>query len=228
MLTAYYQSDTLLYYYIVPEKSTDFLYSEQQAIFERRIEERMKKRVCCFMFLLVMIVCVTFSGVSHGIELNPIKERIEETIKLGESNPGKKIFETDLVKSAIFGNWPNYGGGLIKTKLVDLAVMTAMMRKARKNIKEEDAHAMMASDILTISYKGGEDVFKIKLSQSGRIIEPIKMVKPDMSKKSANDHVVFYSASFPYAKLNLEEKATILILKDFGDEKHEVDFARIK
>ena len=133
MLTVYYQSDTLLKYYVIPEKSTDFLYSEQQAIFERRIEERMKKRVCCFMFLLVMIVCVAFSGVSHGIELNPIKERIEETIKLGESNPGKKIFETDLVKSAIFGNWPNYGGGLIKTKLVDLAVMTAMMRKARKS-----------------------------------------------------------------------------------------------
>jgi len=106
--------------------------------------------------------------------------------------------------------------------------MTAMMRKARKNIKEEDAHAMMASDILTISYKGGEDVFKIKLSQGGRIIEPIKMVKPDMSKKGAKDHVVFYSASFPYAKLDLEENATILILRDFGDDKYEVDFSRIK
>ena len=117
---------------------------------------------------------------------------------------------------------------LIKTKLVNLAVMSAMMRKARKDIKEEDAHAMMASDILTISYRGGEDVFKIKLSQGGRIIEPIKMIKPDMSKKGAKDHVVFYSVSFPYAKLNLEERATILILKDFGDEKHEVDFSRIK
>ena len=188
----------------------------------------MKKTISCSMFLLVLIMCVAFSDVSHGIELNPIKERIEDTIKLGESNPGKKIFETDLVKSAIFGNWPNYGGGLIKTKLVNLAVMSAMMRKARKNFKDEDAFAMMESDLLTISYRGGEDIFKIKLSQRGRLIEPVKMVRPNMDRKGVKDHVIFYSVSFPYAKLDPEEKTTILILKDFGDEKHVVDFSRIK
>ena len=188
----------------------------------------MKKRISCFMFLLVPIMCIAFSGISYGIELNPIKERIEDTIKLGEKNSGKKIFDTDLVKSAIFGNWPNYGGGLIKTKLVNIAVMSAMLRKSRKNLKEEDAFVMVQSDLLTISYRGGEDVFKIKLSQRGRIIEPVKMVKPNMSRKGAKDHVVFYSVSFPYAKLDLEEKTTILILKDFGDEKHVVDFSRIK
>ncbi|MHC4308035.1 MAG: hypothetical protein ACYSR7_05370, partial [Planctomycetota bacterium] len=163
----------------------------------------MKKRVSYFIFLLVLIVCMASSGVSYGIELNPVKERIEDTIKLGVSNPGKKIFETDLVKSAIFGNWPNYGSGLIKTKLVNLAVMAAMKRKARKNFKEEDAHAMMGSDVLTISYRGGEDVFKIKLSQNGRLIEPVKMARPNTDKKGVKDHVAFYSVSFPYAKLNL-------------------------
>jgi len=188
----------------------------------------MKKTISCSMFLLALMMCVAFSAVSHGIELNPINERIEETIKLGEKNPGKKIFETDLVKSAIFGNWPNYGGGLIKTKLVDLAVMAAMKRKARKNFKEEDAHAMMGSDVLTISYRGGDDVFKIKLSQGGRVIESVRMLRPDMSKKSENGHAAFYSVSFPYAKLDLEKRTTILVLKDFGDEKYEVDFSRIK
>ena len=188
----------------------------------------MKKSISCFMFLLVLIVCAAFTGVSHGIELNPVKERIEDTIKLGVSNPGKKIFETDLVKSAIFGNWPNYGGGLIKTKLVNLAVMSAMMRKSRKNLKEEDANAMMGSEMLTISYRGGEDVFKIKLSQNGRLIEPVNMARPNTDRKGVKDHVIFYSVSFPYAKLNLEGETTILILKDFGDEKHVVDFSRIK
>ncbi len=188
----------------------------------------MKKSIRCSMFPLVLILCVAFSDVSHGIELNPIKERIEETIKLGEKNPGKKIFETDLVKSATFGNWPNFGGGLIKTKLVDLAVTAAMKRKARKNFKEEDAHAMMGSDVLTISYRGGEDVFKIKMSQGGKIIEPVRMLRPDMSKKGANGHAAFYAVSFPYAKLNLEDRATILVMKDFGDDKYEVDFSRIK
>ncbi len=188
----------------------------------------MKKRESCLMFLLVLIMCVAFSGIAHGIELNPINERIEDTIKLGEKNPGKKIFETDLVKSAIFGNWPNYGGGLIKTKLVNLAVMSAMMRKSRKNFKEEDAHAMMGADVLTISYRGGDDIFKIQLSQGGRIIESVKMVRPNKDRKGAEDHATFYSVSFPYAKLDLDEEATIIILKDFGDEKHEVDFSAIK
>ncbi len=188
----------------------------------------MKKSISCSIFLFVLIMCVAFSDVSHGIELNPIKERIEETIKLGEKNPGKKVFETDLVKSATFGNWPNYGGGLIKTKLVDLAVMAAMKRKARKNFKESDAHAMMGSDLLTISYRGGDDVFKIKLSQGGRLVESVRMLRPDTSKARANGHAAFYSVSFPYAKLDLEERATILVLKDFGDEKYEVDFSRIK
>jgi len=188
----------------------------------------MKKRLSGFMFLLVLIMCVAFSGVSHGIELNPVKEQIEDTVKLGETNPGKKIFETDLVKSAIFGNWPNYGGGLIKTKLVDIAVMSAMKRKARKNLTEEDVRAMIESDVLTISYRGGQDVFKIKLSQHGRFIEPLKMVRPDMDKKDVADHVFFYSISLPYAKLDLEGRTTILILKDFGEEKHVIDFSRIK
>ncbi len=188
----------------------------------------MKKTISCSILLLVLTTCVAFSSASHGIELNPIKERIADTIKLGEKNPGKKIFETDLVRSATFGNWPNYGGGLIKTKLVDIAVMAAMKRKARKNFKEEDAHAMMGSDVLTITYRGGEDVFKIKLSQGGRTIEPVRMLRPDLSKKDVNGHAAFYAVSFPYAKLDLDERATILVLKDFGDEKHEVDFSRIK
>ena len=48
----------------------------------------MKKSISCSMFLLVLIICVALSGVSYGIELNPIKERIEETIKLGEKKSG--------------------------------------------------------------------------------------------------------------------------------------------
>ncbi len=92
----------------------------------------MKMKLRCLSFLLVLIMCVSFTSVSHGIELNPAKEQIEDTIKLGESNPGKKIFATEFIKQAIFGKWPKYGGGMVKTKLVDLAVMSAMMRKARK------------------------------------------------------------------------------------------------
>ncbi len=187
----------------------------------------MKTRLSYLSFLLALIMCVSFTNVSRGIELNPVKEQIEDTIKLGESNPGKKIFETGFIKQAIFGNWPKYGGGLVKTKLVDVAVMSAMMRKARKSLNKEDAFSMMTSDVLTISYRGGDDVFRIKLRQGGTLIEPAKMRRPEMRDKEPKEHA-FFIASFPYSKLDLNARSTIVVIKDFGEEKYQVDFSRIK
>ncbi len=188
----------------------------------------MKAKLSYICFLLVLIICVSFTNVSHGIELNPVKEQIEDTVKLGESNPGKKIFETEFVKQAIFGKWPNYGGGIIKTKLIDLAVMSAMMRKARKNLSEKDAASMTRSDVLVISYRGGDDVFRIKLQQSGSLIEPANMRRPDLRGKDPKEHAAFYLASFPYSKLDPNAKTTIIVIKDFGEERYQVDFSRIK
>ena len=188
----------------------------------------MKIMVSGFSFILVLIMCNVFTSVSYGIEINPVKERIEDTIKIGESNPGKKIFNTEFVKSAMFGNWPKYGGGLVKSKLVDLAVMSAMMRKARKNFTEENVLTIMESNNLSVSYRGGEDIFKIKLMQGGRLIEPVKMVKPDMSKNGAREHAPLFLAVFPYSKIDLKAKTTILVIKDFGEDRHDIDFSRIK
>ncbi len=188
----------------------------------------MKTKLSYLSFLLVLIMCVSFTNISHGIELDPAKEQIEDTIKLGESNPGKKIFETGFVKQAIFGNWPNYGGGMIKTKLVDLAVMSAMMRKARKTLSEKDARSMMTSDVLIISYRGGDDVFRIKLRQGGTLIEPAKMRRPETGGKDPKEHAAFFLASFPYSKLDLNAKTTIVVIRDFGEDRYDVDFSRIK
>ncbi len=188
----------------------------------------MEIRVSRFSFILVLIAFVTFTSVSYGIDANPEKERIEDTIKIGESNPGKKIFNTEFVKPAIFGNWPEFGGGLVKSKLIDLAVMSAMMRKARKKLTEDNVLAMMESNVLSISYRGGVDIFKIKLLQGGRLIEPMKMVKPDTSIKGERKHAPLILAIFPYSKLNLKAKTTILVIKDFGEDRHEIDFSRIK
>ena len=188
----------------------------------------MKTKLSYLCFLIVLIMCVSFTNASYGIELNPVKEQIEDTIKLGESNPGKKIFETGFIKQAIFGNWPKYGGGMVKTKLVDVAVMSAMMRKARKSLKKEDAFSMMASDVLTISYRGGDDVFRIKLRQGGVLIEPEKMRRPERGGRDPKEHASFFIATFSYSKLDLNARTTIVIIKDFGEEKYQVDFSRIK
>ncbi len=188
----------------------------------------MKTKLSYLSFLLVLIMCVSFTNVSRGIELNPVEEQIEDTIKLGESNPGKKIFETGFIKQATFGNWPKYGGGMVKTKLVDVAVMSAMMRKARKGLSGKDAASMTKSDVLVISYRGGDDVFRIKLRQGGTLIEPANMRRPEAGGKDPKEHAAFFIASFPYSRLDLNAKTTIVVIKDFGEEKYQVDFSRIK
>ncbi len=187
----------------------------------------MKTKLSYLSFLFVLIMCVSFTNVSNCIELNPTKEQIEDTVKLGESNPGKKIFEAGFVKQAIFGNWPEYGSGMIKTKLVDLAVMSAMMRKSRKSLSEKDAHSMMNTDVLTISYRGGDDVFMIKLRQGGTLIEPEKMRRPETGGNEPKKHG-FFVASFPYTILDPNARTEIVVIKDFGEERYEVDFSSIR
>jgi hypothetical protein len=189
---------------------------------------RMKAKLSYLGFLLVLIMCVSFTNISHGIELDPTKEQIEDTVKLGESNPGKKIFEAGFIKQAIFGNWPKHSGGMVKTKLVDVAVTSAMMRKSRKTLSKEDALSMMNTDVLTISYRGGNDVFRIKLRQGGALIEPVKMRRPEMGGNDPKEHAAFFVASFPYSRLDLNLRTTIVVIKDFGEDKYQVDFSRIK
>jgi hypothetical protein len=181
----------------------------------------------CFTFFLVFTLFSTLVNVSQGIEVNPTKEQIDEVTKYGEANTGK-IFKTELVAPATFGNWPSFGGGLVKSKLIHLAVISAMKMRAKKNITDEEVNEIMGAKDLTISYRGGADVYKIKLKQGVNLIEPKEMVKPDMKGKDPTKHAIFIVASFPYSKLNPNAKTSIVIIKDFGTDKYEVDFSGIK
>ncbi len=180
-----------------------------------------------FTLLLLLIMYVIFTGTSQGIEVNPTKEQIDEVIKYGEANTGK-IFKTKLVAPAIFGNWPAFGGGLVKSKLIHLAVMSAMKMRAKKNVTEEEVKEIMGTRDLTISYRGGADVYKIKLRQGVNLIEPKEMVKPDLRGKDPTEHAIFIVASFPFSKLDPNARTSIVVVKDFGTDKYEVDFSDIK
>ncbi len=178
-------------------------------------------------FFFISALFFTLVNTSQGIEVNPTKEQIDEVIKYGEANTGK-IFKTELVAPATFGNWPDFGGGLVKSKLINLAVMSAMMKRAKKNLTEETINEIMAEKDLTISYRGGADIYKIKLKQGMNLIEPKEMVKPDLGGKDPTKHAVFFVASFPFSKLDPNAKTSIVIVKDFGTNKYEVDFSNIK
>lgn len=180
-----------------------------------------------FTFFLAFTLFLTPAYVSQGIEVNPTKEQIEKAIKYGEIHKGE-IFKTELVAPATFGNWPAFGSGLVKSKLINLAVMSAMKMRAKKNITEEEINKIITSNDLDISYRGGTDVYKIRLEQGVNIIEPRKMVKPDLRDTGPEKHAVFIVASFPFSKLDPNAKTFIVVIKDFGTDKYEVDFSKIK
>ena len=118
---------------------------------------------------------------------------------------------------------------MVKTKLVDLAVMSAMKRIARKTLSEEEALNVMESNELTISYRGGDDVFRIKLRQGEVLIEPASMKRPEMGGKDPKEHAVFF-----HGKLSVFKTRSGCESYDYGykgfwrRKKYEVDFSRIK
>lgn len=190
-------------------------------------EEEMSKKKCIFIFILILVVCASFVKISEGIEVNPTKELIVAAIDYGKTNY-KKIFQTEYIAPATFGNWPSFGGGLIKSKLVNIAVLSAMKVRAGKELAEEEAQKIIEKNELTISYRGGADVYKIKLRQGERVIKSKEMVKPKMGSKDPTAHAIFIVASFPYSKIDLNAKTTVIIIKDFGTVRYEVDFSKIK
>ncbi len=179
-----------------------------------------------FAIISIFIVYATFVNVSEGIVINPTREQMDEAINYGRANH-KKIFQTEYIVPATFGNWPSFGGGLIKSKLVHVAVLSAMKTRGRKQITEGKVQEVIQGKDLTISYMGGADVYKIKLIQGTKIIEPKEMIKPDMKDKDPDKHTLFIVASFPYSKLDPNAKTTVIIEMDFGTKKYEVDFSSI-
>ena len=60
------------------------------------------------------------------------------------------------------------------------------------------------------------------------MIEPAKMRRPEKGGKDPKEHAAFFIAIFPYSKLDPNAKTEIVVIKDFGEEKYQVDFSRIK
>lgn len=186
----------------------------------------MKKKKSTLAFIFLLITCLAFVNVSEGIEVNPTKKQVDEAVRTGKE-ASKNIFTTSFVKPATFGKWPSFGGGLVKSKLVQIAVVSAMKVRARKKMTEEDTQSLLETNSLVISYRGGADIYKIKLRQGTNVIEPTKMVKPDMAGKDPSEHKLFTTARFPYSRLELNAKTTIVVEKDFGNTTFEVNFANI-
>ena len=75
---------------------------------------------------------------SEAFEIKLKQEKIAEVAEYGKKYKGKEIFYSPIVKSACFGKYPDGEGGLIMSKYVRIAVISAMMAIKDKILTKDD------------------------------------------------------------------------------------------
>src|SRR3989338_10138122 len=153
------------------------------------------------------IACVAILGIpmlSEAFEVRLTQEKIAEVAEYGKKHKGKEIFYSPIVKSACFGKYPDGEGGLIMSKYVSIAVISAMMAINDKILTKDDIKKIEESTsfdvVVTVSeeYAESPEDVQIMLKQGTNNILPLKTAF-GMKRKDTLRTLV---ATFQYEKVN--------------------------
>ncbi len=179
------------------------------------------------------IFCIAMLGtptLSQAFEMKLSPERIKEATACGVLNKGKDVFESPHIKSARFGEYPQGEGGLIMSKFVEVAVVSAMKALKEKTITLDDVKEIEGSQTFNVvvvianeSLAAPEDA-QITLVQGSNNILPQKTTF-GMTYKGNKQSVV---GSFQCTKINPKANTTILVKTKKGLKKYKIDFADVK
>ncbi len=178
------------------------------------------------------IVCITILGIStltnaFDIHLTPAKS--DEAIEYGKKYKGKDIFDSKVVKAACFGSYPNGEGGLVMSKYIETAIVSAMKSMKDKNITAKDVKEIEDSTTFNVvvdiadRVETAEDV-QIILQQGMNNILPIK-TEFSMRRKDTRQGVV---GVFEYDRVDPKASATIMVNFNDRQKRYKIDFSRIK
>lgn len=179
------------------------------------------------------IIGIALFGIAARPEAFEIKlkqEKIAEVGAFGKKYKGKEIFYSPIVKSACFGKYPDGEGGLIMSKYVRIAVISAMMALkdktvTRDNIKEiEESTSFDVIVTVPEEYaKAPEDV-QILLKQGTNNILPLK-TEFGMKRKDTLRTLV---GTFQYEKVNPKASTAIIVKTRKVQKKYTIDFSDVK
>jgi hypothetical protein len=178
------------------------------------------------------LVCIIALGgiprLSNAFDIRLTQGQIEEAKEYGAKHKGKNIFESPIVKTACFGEYPKGDGGLIMSKYIEIAVISAM--QATKDIpitpgelKEiEEGTAIKVVVDVSEPIANPEDIEIILVQESNNIL-PFKY-EFGKEKRIVQDVICF----FRYNKLNPTAKTEIIIKTKDRQRKYKINLSAIK
>ena len=179
------------------------------------------------------IACVAILGIpmlSEAFEVRLTQEQINEANEYGAKYKGKDVFESTIVKSACFGEYPGGDGGLIMSKYIRIAVVSAMMAIKDKTLTPEDIKDIEESTTFNVvvsvsdeKVKTPEDV-QIILKQGTNNILPQK-TEFGMKYKDNRQGVV---GVFSYGRVNPDANTTIVVKTGKDQKTFTIDFSDVK
>lgn len=179
------------------------------------------------------LVCIMILGIpalSGAFDIQLTQEQIKEASEYGTKYKGKDVFDSPAVKLACFGEYPQGGGGLIMSKYIEIAVVSAMKTMQEKTITPEDIKEITKSTtfkvVVSVPEEGiqtPEDV-QIVLKQGTNNILPLK-TEFGMKYKDKRQGVI---GTFRYDKINPGANTAIVVKTKKSEEKYKIDFSDVK
>ena len=166
----------------------------------------------------------------EAFEIKLKQGKIEEFTEYGKKNKGKEIFYSPVVKSACFGKYPDGEGGLIMSKYIRIAVISAMVAIKDKTLTKADIKEIEESTnfdvVVTVAdedVKDPSDV-QIMLKQGTNNILPLK-TEFGMKRKDKLRTVV---GTFQYERVNPKASIAIIVKTRKVQKRYSIDFSSVK
>lgn len=182
--------------------------------------------------VIIIFLCLIFSGISYPFEINPTEKQIEDAIAHGKLHSWD-VFESDRIKAAQFGEWPASDGGIVESKLVYLTIVSSMRVRANMpDISKEQIDTIMQSKEMPIRIASSQNVFNIVLKQGDKTIEPLRIEKAAMGMPPGGPggeqggRVQALKVFFNYAELDPKGEAKVIFYEDFGEKEFSIDFSK--
>ncbi len=165
-----------------------------------------------------------------AFDTNLTQKQIQEAIDYGAKYKGKEILGSDIVKKACFGDYPTGEGGLIMSKYIHTAIISAMMNMNDKTLSDEDKKSIEESttfDVVVVisdeDVKAPEEV-QIILIQGTNNILPQK-AEFGMKRKDNKQGIV---GVFQQDRVDADASTTITVKTRNVQKKYKIDFSDVK
>ncbi|MCF6149620.1 MAG: hypothetical protein E3K37_13285 [Candidatus Kuenenia sp.] len=179
---------------------------------------------------IFMTAAIGFSGFANAFETEIGEEQIAEAVSYGKKYKGAKVFKSGVVKAACFGKYPESDGGLVMSKYVELAIVSAMNSKKEKETTSDAIKEIQSAKsfkvIVLVSEKGiqtpGEVQITIKQGMSNILPQ-----KTEFGRKY-KDNKQSIVGVFWYDKIDTDAKTAIIVKTKEQERKYKIDFSDIK